>query len=269
MWARFAAYCHEHGCGLTDVSALRRWTRILLREVTAETAARYVSHVTTFNARIFGPATGPEAIQLSDLRAGLARAGAGRVVKQAAAASTADVVRVWEDAPAEVGLMAAVMWGAALRHSDAAGIAASDVEFAPDGVVELTLRRTKTTTYGGPPRVVAVALPPAVRSALRALKRERQGGCLFHLPYRAFLRELQRVNPNLTAHSFRRGAVQIALRQGAPDEAVMRLTGHQSLASLSTYAGRLPNTWRSQMVTASAATLWHPGRTCTSSCDDY
>ena len=258
VWSRFAAYCRQSDARLTDVAALQRWAHTLLREVTTETAARYVSHVVVFNERVFGPVQGPDAARLSDLRASLARAGAGRVVKQAEAATAADVVRIWRDASPEVGLMAAVMWAAALRHADAVGVAATDVVFADDRTVEITLRRTKTTAFGGPPRVVALVLPTQVRRALRVLIRMRGTRPLFNVPYRAFLKEVQKVRPGLTAHSFRRGAVQAALRSGATDEAVMRLTGHKSLESLATYAGRLPNTWRDQMVSASRATMWQP-----------
>ena len=250
------------------MTALQRWAHTLLSEIGTETVARYVSHVAVFNERVFGPVQGPDAARLSDLRASLARAGAGRAVRQAEAATAADVVGIWREAPPEVGLMAAVMWAAALRHADAAGVVATDVLFADDGPVEITLRRTKTTAFGGPPRVVAFVLPAPVRRALRALVTRRGTGPLFSVPYRTFLREVQKARPGMTAHSFRRGAVQAALRGGATDEAVMRLTGHKSLDSLATYAGRLPNTWRTQMVSASIATLWHHRQSDASSCVD-
>lgn len=254
MWSAFALHCRTLGLPLSEVNSLRQWAERMLLQCRPHTVARYLSHVTVMNERVFGPPLGTQAAHLSDLRASLARLGAGAVRSQATPATAADVRAIWQLAPRDVGLISALLWGAAMRFGDLAAVTPSDVHIDGDSV-ELTLRRTKTSSFGGPPRTVAFRLPPQALTALRGLL-DTTRPLLFRTPYPAFLREVRRVCPHLTAHSFRRGAVQVAMASGAGDADVMRLTGHKSLESLATYAGRLPVTWRAQMLLASTATLW-------------
>jgi integrase len=232
---------------------LRTWAQNLLSTVAPDTAARYVSHVSMMNARIFGEPTGPAAAHLADTRAMLARLHAGHVCRQAVPATRHDMRSIWRAAPADVRLMAALLWAGAFRHSDVVSLTPAAFRQVTDTEYDITLRVTKTTTYSGRPRVVRVALPPRVSRRLHQALQRRP----FVLPtYSRFRREIGRICPHLTAHSFRRGAVQTAMDNGVSDDAVMRLTGHKSLESLSTYAARLPRTWAEQMTTASRACLW-------------
>jgi len=162
--------------------------------------------------------------------------------------------RLWRRAPRDVALTAALMWAGMFRFSDLKDVCMKDVSMK-DGEVEVVLRKTKTTAFGGPPRGVVCVVPKRV---VRSLRKERDNPeqKLVRISYRSFVKGVQVWCPKLTAHSFRRGAVRAAMRHGVADEAVMRVTGHKSLESLATYADLLPAGWRQQMVMASAATLW-------------
>jgi len=253
VWGAFARFCRRTDRRLNSAESVRAWAERIVLTVSPQTAARYVSHVTVMNARIFHAPTGPEAARIADVRASLARMGAGQECVQAVPATAANVREIWKRAPSDVGLMAALMWAGAFRHADLVSLAPSDIRHVAVDEYDITLRVTKTTTFSRRPRVVRVTLPPHVSRRLdRALTRSS-----LDLPtYTRFRRELARVCPLLTAHSFRRGAVQRAMDHRVGDESVMRLTGHKTLESLSTYAARLPRTWAEQMTAASRATLW-------------
>jgi hypothetical protein len=149
--------------------------------------------------------------------------------------------------------MAAIMWAGAFRHADLEHVQPSDISAVDDdGTYDITLRVTKTTTFTGQPRVVRIVLPRRVRRHMHHVLR----GVLQLPSYRRFLREVKRLCPMLSAHSFRRGAIQAAMDAGIPDEAVMRVSGHKALDSLATYAARLPRLWKEQMASVSRAGLW-------------
>lgn len=216
---------------------------------------RYVGHVLTANARIFGPLTGTEALQIADLQAALVRADAGRVRAKAPPAHHDDLRRLWGSAPPDVALLAAVLWAGAFRHSDLRHVRRADVTAGTDGSFDVLIRLCKTTTRTGQPRVVSIVLPPPAARALEEALRSPLPWALF-VPYPRFCHFVSSICPGLTAHSFRRGAVQAAMAAGVEDRAVMRLSGHASRDSLAAYAARIPATWRAQMMRASAATMW-------------
>ena len=255
MWAAFAAFCRQHHLLLATVRSLRMWTEHMMGSLAPATINRYVSHVTAMNTRIFGAPVGTEVTLLADLRAAVSRAEAGRKRRQALPATAEDVRAMWKHAVPDVALAAALMWAGAMRFGDLVSVGKADVTLCGGGEVEIELRRTKTNSYGGPPRVIAIVVPRRVERTLESRLKTRAGP-LVDTTYPHFLREMQRIHPHLSAHSLRRGAVQAAMNRGANDRAVMRLTGHTSLESLATYAGRLPTTWKLEMLSASQATMW-------------
>lgn len=257
MWSAFAAFARRNALPLKAVATIRAWIEAVgqERQVAPATLLRYVSHVTVMNDRIFGPLGGPEALQLEDMRASLARKEAGRATTQAVAATPGDLRRLWKEAPGQVRLVASLLWAGAMRFSDLVAVRTRDVLIRDGSTAEVTLRVTKTSQRGGPPRVVVLKLPRRVMKRLRQ-QLESGEGPLIAMTCAQFRNAVKRVCPHLTAHSFRRGAVQAAMDSGVEDTAVMRLTGHKSLESLTTYAGRLPMLWRREMEAASAATVW-------------
>lgn len=232
------------------------WAAALLEEarVKPDTISRYISHVTMVNDRVFPALTGPQRAMLSDAHASLKRKGAGCDVNQATAATTADMRKLWRDAPPRIALTATLLWATACRHGDLINVLTKDVCLPRLGEAQIKLRVTKTTTFGGGVRLVVCVIPPQAQRALEEhLRTETR---LLLQTYPTFLKAVRRLCPRLTAHSFRRGAIQEMMERGVDDRSIMQLTGHKSRKALYRYAGICPRLWRERMMTASAAAVW-------------
>jgi hypothetical protein len=221
-------------------------------QLATSTRLRYLSHVEVAHLRLHGSRQPRDAAVVEDIRARLKREQMGQGLKQASPATQADVLRAFALEPRTLGPIAVVQFATASRFGDLQGVEAADANLEDD-VIYIHLRRTKTSLSTGP-RIVLIVLgrlPQHTISAVRALLNQREP---FVCEYRAYIALLTKVRPDLSAHSLRRGAVQLAMRT-AHDQHVMRLTGHRSVETLARYAGVLPQTWKAEMMAAADA-VW-------------
>lgn len=214
---------------------------ILSLNVQPRTAKNYLSALTTVATRISGltaaelNARFPE---LPDTQAVLSRAQPFTPVKRAKLANTTDVMTLLEQEPQGRGLLAALMWFAAARFSDLHLLCARHFLLDPRRRrVRVHLFRTKTD-QSGLGRFILVQLPTQVFTLLDvSLRGKAPDDRWMNITYPRmypFLKE-----QGLTAHSFRRGAINAALDAGVTPEQLMLLTGHKTREALLRYAETL------------------------------
>jgi integrase len=153
-------------------------------------------------------------------------------------------------------VLAACMWGAAARWDDVQGVWPSDLTFPCLNVVRMRYRKTKTAQKGAI-RLVEFLIPPLQWHRLRHLARATpHQQKVFTISESAMRYWVKKYEPRASLHSFRRGAIQAALRDPTVDERwVQRLSGHKTLQSLLGYAADIGQRARRQMMAASSA-MW-------------
>lgn len=241
------------------LSRLLRWCKSALARRRKGT---YVGNVITAALAVASRAGMPlEADpRLADVRGLASRADVDRPVRQAESATPEDVQKLWLADPTDKGLLAVVLWYSLARCSDwarggllGAGPRPKDVRRIGRCTWLVQLRVTKPDPTGVSRRV-AFTLPPAAASQFRRrVRRTPPQAPLWQSNTRDFYSWLCLHAPNLSAHSFRRGAVKCALQSGAPGKFVMRMTGHRDLRTLARYAGEVPVEWMEQMATVARA----------------
>ena len=224
-------------------------TYIMGLNVAPATRLRYLSHVEQAFLRAHGPRSPQAEVAIRDLRDGLKRLQPDRPPRQAPPITPQEVRTIFAMEPLGLGLTAAIQYAAAARWGDLQAVDVNDITLTSPTTITLRLRKTKTSTTVGE-RTVACVVPTSVGRALRVKMREANHP--LRGDYRKYLQLLKSLRPELSAHSIRRGAVQAAMRS-VDDGAVMRLTGHTSVATLAKYAGTLPLSWRKEMEAASKA----------------
>ena len=252
--ARQSVWARAKGFG-EDVQGLIRFANAECeRGIAPSTALRNLSHATAAFERAVRPLSPAERIRVQDARDVVRRRLWTRTPQQAMPMEHTHVAALWRSDPSDLGLLATLMFAGGLRFSDVVGVRGHDVRMRATHV-EVTLRVTKTTSYRCAPQTVAVVLPPPVRLALlrRATRAAQQP--LWAVSYRDFVAFLRRIDPSLSAHSARRGFVHAALDAHVDDADVMRVTRHATIEAFAAYAGRLPNRWLTQQLTASAAAM--------------
>lgn len=196
-----------------------------------------------------------------------------RPLRQATPARRADVRRLLQAVSrSHLALLCVVLWSTAARFSDwsrpgllGCGPTPADVHLRSiAGTVqiwEVRYRVTKTDPTGLTRRLT-FRLPTAASRAFARLHRSTpREAPLFNVQpsqlrtwlYALYVRGT--LSRRLTLHSFRRGAVQAALLHMVPGQAVMRVTGHSTLALLARYADTVPPEWRRHQLLMSRA-LW-------------
>lgn len=227
------------GGAIDDVEFARLVRHWLAERATAGTAPptllNDLSHIRAGLARV-AVLSVPAATLLDDARDGLRRLLPDHVVRQAMPATARHVEAVERLGLTDLSLTVRLMWHLAARHADVAGLLPQDISSPRPGLVVVRYRRTKTSQVGAVRTVVGILPQRAWSHLLPRLSR----GQLGLVPYAALVKGLQRVDPRLTGHSLRRGAVQALLDAQVPLPEVMRLTGHQQEDTLLRYADRPP-----------------------------
>lgn len=224
---------------ITDVGfarVVRAWLAERAQEgVAPPSLLNDLSHVRAGIARVTDLSV-PAATLLNDARDGLRRLLPDHVVRQAVPATMRHLEALDALPHTDAVFTARLMWHLAARHADVSGLLPCDVTCLRQGLIQVRYRRTKTSQVGAVRTVVAI-LPPRTWLQLRLrLGRESLGLS----SYDALVSTLRRIDPHLTAHSLRRGAVQALLDAQVPMTEVMRLTGHQQEDTLLRYADRPP-----------------------------
>lgn len=268
VWRGFTAFCGARGLPVSPASARTWLADQLSRGVQPTTLVGYCSHLNVGFHRLGSP----DPLPLSDARASLRRLAALDPVQQAPPASLEDVLTAFCRAPTSHGLLASLLWAAAARFSDVTRVLARDVSLGPGDTVEWVYRVTKTDPVAGASRRIRFSLPSIVLNRLRErLLSLPPGSVLFpDVAYGAFLAFCHSLrpphHPRLSAHSWRRGAVQRILDDPADadpsfpllsraEAAAVALTGHRSVETLMRYADRIPRA-RAQLMTAATRRLW-------------
>lgn len=220
----------------TFARLVRQWLAERARAgISPPTLLNDLTHIRAGLARV-AQLSIPAATLLDDARAGLRRLLPDHVVRQAVPATLRHMVAVDRLPDTSAVLTARLMWHLAARHADVMELLPQDVTCLQHGLVQVRYRRTKTSQVGAVRTVVAI-VPKRTWQQLEGRLRQ---GHLGLVPYAALVKALQMVDPALTAHSLRRGAVQALLDARVPTEEVMRLTGHQQEDTLLRYADRPP-----------------------------
>jgi hypothetical protein len=244
--------------------AIRRLLRTAATLGAAGVAApRYVESVLSAAAMVsrragFHPSS---IVAFGDARDALKRRFADTPLRQALPARRTDVHRLFEADPSYFGLFAALLFYTLARSSDwsrtgllGKGVTPADLTRVGKREWQVRYGATKADPTGWS-RTVCFLLPRPVHVALR--RRLRAVGpssrpLFADMSAQRLRRWLARrcrdrtVTRRYTAHSFRRGAVRLALVRGAAGRAVTRFTGHKSLEMLTRYAGLQPAEWRRQ-----------------------
>lgn len=252
LYTRFATQCD---LPIKDVRTTIAFIEQQQRHLAPPTRIRALAHVVASLSRLGAEWSIAEQLRLNDFRDTLKRAQSSHRPRQAVAASFTETLQLFVAQPFEMGLLAMCLFCSASRFGDLVGILASDVR-CTDGFVNISLHREKTATYSIHRRDLHFQLPPTPMMTLRRVLRQRPPSApLWTCTYPQFLAFVKQTHPRLSAHSFRRGAIQAALSNSASDADVMRLSGHKTLEAFAAYAGQLPNTWKEQMARASHAIL--------------
>jgi hypothetical protein len=257
-WDRFLRWAEARA--LHDVSP--RAIRSFLAEGIARRgwkpsyALGVLSNLSTGFRLLRGGSTCAEQQDLDDARDALKRLLPLHPVRQARPASCRQVALLEAADPSENGLLCRLLWHAAARFSDWVGrLPARSVQLLPRRWVQVAYVRTKTSQRGVL-RTVTFRLPgPTWRVLERRVERLPSRQAVFQTDYGQFRRWLVSRCPGLTAHSFRRGAIQKMLDAGVSPREICRLTGHKSLETMFGYADRLPPSARREMSKAAVALL--------------
>ena len=175
--------------------------------------------------------------KLDAFRRGLRRMGAEVPRTQAVPATKAEVEQAMRDErDPEVRLALGLMWHGAARCSDVKSIATREVRVKNDGVVSITWRGTKNDPFAKG-QTTGVCLPTQLNGVLgKTMRKNRDGGLVQGVSYSKVSRAVKRVNPALTPHSLRRGAVHHLIHKGLELRAVQKLTRHRTTEGLLQYA---------------------------------
>lgn len=207
-----------------------------------------LSHVRAGLARVTELSV-PAATLLNDARDGLRRLLPDHVVRQAVPATLSHMEAIDNLPASDATFTARLMWHLAARHADVMELLPHDITCLRRGLVQVRYRRTKTSQVGAVRTVVAI-LPPRTWQQLQPRLQQES---LRLAPYAALVSVLREIDPRLTAHSLRRGAVQALLDAQVPMAEVMRLTGHQQEDTLLRYADRPPPSAMTAAPLAAAA----------------
>lgn len=237
----------------------RPWLASLLRKgVRPRTLITYTSHLSVGARRLRWSCR----TRLQDARESLKRLLPLFPTKQANPALPSDAWAAFRREPRGRGLLAATLFGTMGRFSDLVRAPARNYVFpsSPPGIVHIRYGLTKTAQKGST-RCVVVSLPPPVWRALRSLVADTPAwrhpfARIRYSAFYAFCRALRPAGqPHLSAHSWRRGGIQLALDRGVSERAVMALTGHRSVSTLMGYADRISRKRTAAMLSASSS-VW-------------
>ena len=179
---------------------------------------------------------------LADFSRGLKREGALRPQRQAVPALASQVRAAIRREPCrDVQLALVLGWAGAARVSDVVRLRVRDVSLQ-GGYVAVNWSETKSDPFRlGVTTGVSLSVEwmGALRTAM--IGREPEDLLLVRAAYRDVVRALKRVDPTLSGHSLRRGALQDLLMAGAGMESIRQVSRHASLDALARYlpAGKL------------------------------
>ena len=218
------------------------WVQRLLSDRTApiaeSSALEYCSRAVSSLARMGTKLDSP---LLRDFVRALKRKGGLRPHRQAKPATSEVVATVLEQTTdPDTCLAIAVAWCGAARVSDVLRLRSTDLSFE-GGFVAINWSETKSDPFriGVTTGVhVAERWMGMLRTKVLGLK---AGELLVESTYRRVVAALQKVDPELSGHSLRRGALAELLEQGICLESLRQLSRHSSLDALARYlpAGKI------------------------------
>ena len=230
----------EKGRGrISHDMAIILWTAKLrcIDSRTRSTALQYTVNIGAALKRYEGVQLG-ESQELMDYRRGLKKQGALRAQQQKPPATAPEVEDIIEaERRSLVQLAISICWAGAARLADVRGLLAKEVRIRADGVVAVQWCNTK-----GDPwklgRFTGLELPPKQLGRLRRLLSSTTSPlqCLFEgVSYHKVARAVKRINPALTPHSLRRGAIHHLALQGTPLDDIQTLSRHATKEAMLRY----------------------------------
>jgi integrase len=172
---------------------------------------------------------------IRDLRRALDKCGARRPTRQAKAMVPADwVATLRGEGRADVRLVLAIMWCAAGRYADVAGLQFGDI--TPIDGTSYAIRFGGKSDPFAEKAAVGVRMPPSVAASLNATIAQQGAGKLFpKVSYGDVISSVRRVSKEYGAHSLRRGALTALLRAGVDPSHILMLSRHTTVAALIRY----------------------------------
>jgi hypothetical protein len=264
-WKRLVAWCVEKAVGPAEVLSCARWPRLyvaqkLKKGLTPSYLKGEIDHWIAGAQRLLPPTytVGPAFYQgLKDAKDSLQRLFHLFPRKQAKPATRQCVDLLRHDGVRfgdNRGVRTSLMWHAMARHADLMRLWATDLVLLNKRAGLWRIRwRVQKQQQKGAVQMVEIRVPTHLtRSILGLQQRARQAGRKrIFLPspcQSTFGRWIKKVCPGLSLHSFRRGAIQLALDKGVPPRAVMAVSLHKCLESLLTYADRICPRQRKRML---------------------
>ena len=178
---------------------------------------------------------------LADFSRGLKREGALRPERQAVPALASQVRAAVRREPCwETQLALVLGWAGAARVSDVVRLRVRDVSLQ-EGYVAINWSETKSDPFRLGVTTGVVLSAEWVGTLRTAMIGRNPEDLLCRTTYAKVVRALKRVDPTLSGHSLRRGALQDLLTSGAGLESIRQVSRHASLDALARYlpAGKL------------------------------
>lgn len=227
----------QEGYRLPTSTALILWVEKMmsLDQLSVQSALTYAYNVISAEKRFRSPI--PMTQQLRDFIRSLRRRGAMRPSKQAVPATKEQVVEAISREPCSKTALALMLaWRGAARVGDVVRLRCADIKFVDEQTVVVQWADTKDNPFHLQ-SATGVFLPHRHRRLLERLAQSTQRGDLLFpgMTTSMFSRALKRVDPSLSAHSIRRGALQHLAGCNVPLEELRQLSRHTTLQGLLHY----------------------------------